>query len=148
MRRLDCHDFIKQLTSNYRTALRTVTTLIRLAEERPEYLRNYNLDLIEMRAVAAQLHDLYFSRIFAHFESCLRHYWRADVRDTKPMTEQLISSIAARRGVPQDTLDIVQEIRDFRNFLIHEEHEPRMRYTIDESIKHLNTYIFRLPIEW
>ena len=122
--------------------------MIQLAEEQPEYLHDYDLDLIEMRTVAAQLHDLYFSRVFAHFESCLRHYWRAEIKDTKPMTEQLISSIATRRGVPQDTLDIVQEIRDFRNFLIHEEHEPRMRYTIDESIRHLNTYMSRLPLEW
>jgi hypothetical protein len=148
MRRLDCHGRIKQLASNYRTALRTVRTLILLAERQPEHLHNYDLDLIEMREVAAQLHDIYFSRIFTCFESCLRHYWRADIRNTKPATEQLLSSIAARRGVPQDTLDIVQEIRSFRNFLIHEEHEIGKRYTIDEAINHLNTYLARLPLEW
>jgi hypothetical protein len=147
MRRLDCLSRIKQLTSNYGTALRTVNTMIQFAQQESKYLHNYNLDLVEMRAVANQLHDIYFIRIFASFESSLRHYWRA-VRGTKPSTEQLISSIAARRGVPQDTLDIVQEIRAFRNFLIHEEHDVGLRYTIDDEFKHLNTYLARLPLQW
>ena len=101
-----------------------------------------------MRAVPEQLHDIYFIRMFACFESDLRHYWRTNVRDTKPLTEQLLSSIAARRGVPQDTLDSVQEIREFRNVLIHEEHEIRRRFTIDEASAHLNTYLARLPLNW
>jgi hypothetical protein len=148
MRRLDCHGRIKQVTSNYQTALRTVRTLIRLVEQQPELLRNYGLDLIEMRDVADQLHEIYFSRMFACFESSLRDFWRAKVKVTKPLTEHLISSIAARRGVPQDTLDIVQEIRDFRNSLIHDEHSASRQFTIDEAIPHLNTYLARLPLEW
>ncbi len=148
MRRLDCHGRIKQLTNHYQTALRTVRAMIQLAELHPEYLRDYDLDPIEMRAVAKQLHDVYFTQLFACFESCLRDYWRTDVRDTSPPTKQLLSSIAARRGVPQNTLDVVHDIRNYRNYLIHEEHTATRECTIDESVNHLNTYIARLPRQW
>ncbi len=86
--------------------------------------------------------------MFASFESSLRHYWRTAVRDTKPPTEQLLASIAGRLGVPQDTLDLVQEVRDFRNYLIHEEHEPKKPYTMDDASRALNAYLARLPLEW
>jgi hypothetical protein len=56
--------------------------------------------------------------------------------------------IAGRRGVPNDTRDTVQKIREFRNVLIHEENEEKERFTIDEASRHLNTYLARLPLEW
>jgi hypothetical protein len=148
MRRLDCHDSIKQVEFSYETALQTVTAMISLVEKQPAYLRIYHLDLNHMRTLAQELHDLYFVRMFACFESSLRHYWRISVRDTKPSTGQLLSLIAGRRSVPQDTLDGVQEIRNFRNYLIHEEHEVGRRLSIDESSKLLNEYLARLPLKW
>jgi hypothetical protein len=148
MRRLDCHDRIKQVMRSYQNALRAVEVLIRLAVQQPRYLRDENLDLSELRALPKELHDVYFARMFAYFESDLRHYWRTTVRDTKPLTEHLLSAIAARRGVPQDTLDAVQRIREFRNYLIHEGHEPRRMIAIDEASGDLNAYLARLPLVW
>ena len=77
MRRLDCHNRIKQVKSDYETALRIMQVFIELAIQEPEHLHNNNLDLHEMRALASGLHDVYFVRMFASFESSLRHYWRA-----------------------------------------------------------------------
>jgi hypothetical protein len=107
-----------------------------------------DLSLTELRSLAQELHDVYFVRMFACFESSLRHFWRTTIKNSKPLTRQLLSSIAGRLGVPQDTLDTVQEIRDFRNYLIHEEHEVKRRFTIVEASGHLNTYLARLPLEW
>ncbi len=148
MRRLDCHDAIKQVKNSYQTALQTVSVLIAIVEAQPERLYANNLTLSDLRGLIGELHDIYFTRMFACFESSLRHYWRTEIRKSKPLTQQLLSSIAARRGVPQDTLDTVHEIRDFRNYLIHEEHEIKRRFTIDEESRHLNTYLARLPVEW
>jgi hypothetical protein len=148
VRRIDCHERLKQVKRSYEAALRTVQVLISVVREQPDYLYNRSLDLSEMRGLAEELHDVYFVRMFSSFESCIRHFWRAVVRDTKPVTQQLVASVAARRGVPEDTQDAVQEIREFRNFLIHEEHEAKKRFTIDEASKHLNTYLARLPLEW
>ena len=148
MRCSDCHDRIKLVHSNYETALRIVTAMIRLVEEKPQYLRIYHLDLLDMRALAKELHDAYFVRMFAAFESGLRHYWCASGRHSKPPTGQLLSSIAARRRIPREALDDVQEIRHFRNYLVHEEHDVVRRFTIAESSQLLNRYLARLPLEW
>ena len=148
MRRLDCHDRIKKTKSSYDAALKAVTVVIRLAEEQPDFRYNHNLDLTEMRALEKVLHDVYFVRMFACFESSIRHYWWNKIRETKPLTEQLLSSMAGRLGVPQDTLDTVHEIRSFRNILIHEDHRATRQFTIDEASGPLNTYLARLPREW
>jgi hypothetical protein len=148
MRRLDCHDRMRRVKRDYSTVLQTVRALIRLVEQNHKYIKIYNLDINEMRAVGGQLHDIYFTRMFASFESSLRHFWRRTVKDTQPGTKQLISLIAARRAVPEDTLNTVQEIRAFRNILMHEEDEVRCRFQIDEAIGPLNTYLASLPLEW
>jgi len=107
MRRHDCHNAIKEVKSSYQTALQTVNVLIDIVENQPEYLYDNNLSLSELRSLAQELHDIYFSRLFACFESSLRHYWRTKIKDSKPSTQQLLSSIAGRLGVSQDTLDTV-----------------------------------------
>jgi hypothetical protein len=148
MRRLNCHNAIKQVKSSYDTALQIVALLIEIVKEEPEYLYKYNLPLGAVRGFAKELHDVYFVRMFACFESSLRHYWQTCIRKTKPLTRHLIISIAGRLGVPKDILDAVHEIRDFRNYLIHEEHEVGRRFTIAEASKHLNAFLARLPREW
>jgi len=148
MRRQECHDRIRQVTGSYQTVLHTVQVLIRLGERQPQNLYEYNLSLTDLRRVLVELHDLYFARTFACFESSIRHFWRANVRDTRPPTEQLLAAVATRRQVPQDTLDAVQQIRSFRNYLIHEEYQVTTRFTIDDASRHLNAYLARLPLEW
>jgi hypothetical protein len=148
MRRLDCHDRVKQAKRSFETAIRTVNALIVLAERDPKYLHQNNLDLVEMRSLRAELHDIYFARMFSVFESSVRHFWRAKIQKSKPSTERLLSSVAAKRGVPQDTLDAVQEIRDFRNALLHEDHTVKRRFHIDEACGHLNRFLARLPNQW
>jgi hypothetical protein len=106
------------------------------------------LELSALRALPQELHDVYFARMFACFESDLRDYWRAIGRKTKPPTEHLLSSIAARRDIGQDIVDGVQEVREFRNHLIHEQHEVRRPITIDDAIGRLNAYLAWLPLEW
>lgn len=118
MRRTDCHDAIKRVTSSYETAVRTVDVVIGIVVWQPGYLKDENLSLAELRLLGGELHDTYFTRMFASFEPSLRHYWRTEVRKTEPLTRVLLSSIASRLGVPQDRLDLVQEVREFRNHLI------------------------------
>ena len=148
MRRLDCHHRLKQVKSSHEAALRTVTVFIGIAEQQPGLLYDNDLDLIELRTFAKELHDLYFVRMFACFESFIRHFWWNRVRETKPNVEVLLNAMAQRFGVPQDVLDAVHGIRDFRNNLIHEDHVAKRRFTMDEASGPLNTYLARLPLEW
>ncbi len=148
MRRIDCHSRIKDTRNSYTTAFQTASAFIRIAEEQPHLLHDYELDLTTIRAMAGELHDVYFVRMFACFESSIRHYWWARIKRTRPSTEQLLSSIAGRFNIPRDTLDVVHEIRDFRNSLIHEQHHVNARFSIDEASKALNAYLSRLPLQW
>lgn len=148
MRRESCYRRINQVVLSYRTALQMVEVLIRLARNEPKYLHVNKLELSALQPLPGELHDVYFVRVFACFESDLRHYWRTSVRDTRPPTEQLLSSIGARCGIPQNKINAVHEVRVFRNFLTHEEHEIQGRLTIDDALKALNGYIAWLPLDW
>ena len=151
MRRQDCFDKLKDVKGCYEAAIRTLREFIRIAQQEPSYLHENDLNLTELRLLLLELRGIYFTRLFASFESSLRHFWRTTIRETKPLTEQLINALAGRLGVRQDTLDSVHEIRAFRNHLIHEENEDRQQFvitTIDEASKHLNTFFSRLPLEW
>src|SRR5438067_626672 len=122
MLRLDCHNRIKQVKSSHDAALQTVKVLIQIVISEPDYLYDNDLSMSALRGLLDELHDVYFARMFACFESSLRHYWVNTIRDSKPPAKVLLSSLAGRHGVPQDTLDTVHEIREFRNSLMHEEH--------------------------
>ena len=148
MRLFDCHDRIKQVKGSYDDALHTVDLLLNLVQSQPELLYDRQLDVTAVRHLKRELHDMYFVRIFACFESSIRDFWRTTVRDTKPVTEQLINSIAAKRGVPEDDKDTVHEIRGVRNFLIHGDRDPKKRFTIEEASRALNKYLSRLPLRW
>jgi len=149
MRRIDCHDRIKHMKRSYDTALKSVDVLLGLVASRPEYLNRYGLDPNEMQNLSkGGLHDVYFATMFACFESSIRHFWRTSVRNSRPGTEQLLNLVAGRRGVPQDVLDTVHEIRDFRNYLIHGDNQIKKRFTIDEASSALNTFVARLPLQW
>lgn len=147
MRLVECLDRMKQAKRNFEIAQSTAELSIRLCREQP-HLLDQGFTLQEMQSCAAVFHDLYFVQMFASFESILRHFWRAKVRNTRPVTTQLVSSIAVRRKVPQGTVDSVHEIRRFRNFLMHEEHDVQRRFTIDEAGAPLNTFLARLPPTW
>jgi hypothetical protein len=146
--RIHCHDRIKQAKRSYEAALHTVNVLLELVTLQPKLIFEHELDLNEIRQLKQELHEVYFVRMFASFESSVRDYWRTSVRDTKPLTERLLNSVAGRRGVPEDIVDTVHEIRDFRNCLIHGDHVGETQFTIDEASRILNTYLARLPLQW
>lgn len=147
--RIDCHIRLKRVKRDHETAVRTVTVFISIAQSRPSVLYENHLQLPDVRTFAEELHSFYFIRMFACFESSVRGCWtiiRGKI--TRPTSEVLLDAMAKRRGVPQDVLDQVQAIRDFRNRLVHEDHQAKQEFTIDEAICPLNKYISRLPDNW
>ena len=148
MRLLDCHARLNAVKRSFLTARATVDAFSSLAEADPDHLDDLGITIQELHQLAAELEGMYFLRLFAAFESCIRDYWRRGVRNTKPLTEILISSLATRRGVPQDVLDEVQQIRDYRNSLTHDDHETVRSYTLEEAGRYLNTFLARMPRDW
>lgn len=93
MRRTDCHDAIKQVMSSYEMAVRTVNAVIGIVVRQPDYLKDDDLSLVELRLLAGELHDIYFTRMFASFESGLRH---RPAQRSSPV-EALIGDFTRRR---------------------------------------------------
>jgi|SRR5579864_5339407 len=148
MHHFDHHTSLKQVESRYETAIRAIEALKKILQEQPKYLKKFDLDLIELAALHSELHEIYFTRLFARFESTLRGYWRTKRKKTRPMTKVLLNSIGNQRGVEADTLEIVQEIRVYRNSLIHEENKASRQFKLHEASRHLHKYLSRLPRKW
>lgn len=148
MRLLDCYARLSTVKRSHSTARAAVGAYLSLAGSNPDHLRDFDITIRDVQQFAAELDEMYFLRLFSSFESCIRDYWRSGVRPTKPLTEVLIASIASRRGVPQDVLDEVQQIRDFRNSITHDDHEPARPYSLEEASRYLNQFLSRMPRTW
>jgi hypothetical protein len=148
MKRLDCHDSLKEVLGNYRTAIKTVQVLIDLAVAEPAVLHDNDLELADLKGLKEELDALYITRLFAVFENALRSCWRSRIRASTPATQVLINSVAGRFGVPDELLELVQGIRQYRNALIHEEAQADGTFRVDEASSHLNQFLARLPLEW
>jgi hypothetical protein len=94
------------------------------------------------------LEGTYLTRMFAEFETGLRLYW-ATLRDTNPRGVDLLNSIAAQRGIPDDQRDEVHEVREYRNSLVHErEDEDIDPIPLATARGRLCTFFSFLPREW
>jgi hypothetical protein len=63
--------------------------------------------LLEVRVLlqaSDRLELTYFIRLFAVFESGLRHFWRAHRPGRRPRTEHLLDAVTSARGIPSDLL--------------------------------------------
>ena len=69
-------------------------------------------------------------------------------RQTQPPLRDLLVAIAARRLVPQDTLDRVDQVRCYRNALVHEGTSDTMQIPIADVRRHLCRFFSRLPSRW
>ena len=148
MRRADCHARIKQAERDHDDIISSLRMVAASTAPRAHLPGPGELTPQRLASLVEGIADLYFLRMFAHFESTLRHYWRAKGRATRPSTQALIDALARRVEVPQVTLDAAQMIRAFRNFLVHEEHDIVAPIRIDHAVRVLNTYLARLPLEW
>jgi hypothetical protein len=125
-----------------------VESLIQIGRNNPELLAGADLELPKMRLVQGRLQDIYFVHIFACFESDIRDYWRAVGRSGQPHATSLLNSVAGKRGIPQDIVDAIHDIREFRNSLVHGSRDFARPYTVDEASGPMNAFIARLPLEW
>jgi len=95
----------------------------------------------------------YIIRMYAEFEATLRDYWESfHGRETHPRMEQLLNRLIPDQHFPQDWIDNADDVRVYRNFLVHDaEEEPPVDmavFTIAEAKKHLCSYIGRLDPRW
>jgi hypothetical protein len=113
--------------------------------------------LRDLDAAAEQLEPTYLVRIWSEseFETALRSYRRHKTGDPDDRigTENLINwtaGIKQGRAISEDARDDVHEVREYRNFLVHERDDPGppTAVAIDAARRRLNIYLQKLPERW
>ena len=99
------------------------------------------------------LEGTYIVRIYAEFEAGLHDYWKTYLgRDTHPKMVQLLNEAIPNQRFPQDWIDNADEVREYRNFLVHDmEEEPPadlVTFTVKEAKTHLCAYFSCLDPNW
>lgn len=99
------------------------------------------------------LETTYLVRMYAEFEATLRDYWLTHMgRTTRPPMEHLLNQSIPNQQFPRDWIENADEVRKFRNYLVHDfSEEPPddvVRVLIAEAKQHLCRYVSCLEPSW
>jgi hypothetical protein len=88
-------------------------------------------------------------RIQAEFESGLREAWERDYeQSSQPRMRDLLIAISARTGMPTIWHEQADEVRIYRNAILHEGGEDAPFVPLAEVRTRLVRYTSRLPADW
>jgi hypothetical protein len=138
---------IKAVERDYSATRFATDRLVDSARRDPTVLRRL-LELRDLLQASDRLEPTYFIRLFAVFESGLRHFWQAHRPGRRPRTEHLLDGVTSARGIPNDLRVNAQVVRRYRNHLVHEEGEEVEPIPPATARGHLCTFFSRLPPTW
>jgi hypothetical protein len=80
-------------------------------------------------------------------------YWRHSTNNPNGRIRafdliQWAQGVQEGRQVDAAITPLVHEVRDYRNFLVHERDHPAPRVPIGEARRRLSTHLAKLPPEW
>ena len=102
----------------------------------------------ELDRCRANLEATFLLRLFAEFEGILRHYWKHGLhRRTEPKVSVLIARVAAARGMSAAHRFGADQVREYRNDLIHE-HSRKAHLTFVTGRSYIGRFLSWLPLEW
>ncbi len=101
----------------------------------------------DLQSASENLDGTYVMRMFAEFETCIRSFWSV-IKRTHPQTKILLDSIGARCRIPQDTIVDAQNVREYRNTLVHNRDGTIDIVSVGRSRHSLSNYISFLPDGW
>jgi uncharacterized protein YutE (UPF0331/DUF86 family) len=104
----------------------------------------------DIERASEQLEGTYIIRVFAEFESALRHFVAASKNTTPRSAKALVDRVSSSAHVPHEHSDAVHRVREFRNALVHErtEPDPSTSVTIREATSALCTFLSRIQGIW
>jgi len=109
--------------------------------------------LRDYEAARRRLEPTYIVRLWSEFESALRSYRRFIVGNPIDNIRafDLINwaqGIKEGRQVDDGARELVHEVREYRNSLIHERDDMAPGVEIEEARRRLSTYLSKLPDQW
>ena len=119
-----------------------------VARSGPANLRS-GVTLTDIRNASGRLDGTYLIRLFAEFETGLRSFWSTRRKTLPPSrTRDLLDGVAAMRAITLEILTNAQDVREYRNALVHERGEATVLLSIPEARRHLCRCFSYLPPAW
>ena len=105
----------------------------------------------DVRFTIQHIEKTYIIRLFAEFETAIRHFWSSS-RQTDPpyRTQDLIDGVAARTWVRPDRLENTHLVRRYRNEILHVDMDGNSEFTlsISDARQFLCQFLSYLPRDW
>jgi hypothetical protein len=106
-----------------------------------------------LAAAVDELEGTYLIRLWAVFEAAWTSFWR--YRTNRPDGRirafdliQWAQGVQEGRPVDAAITPLVHQVREYRNFLVHDRDNPAPRVPIREARTRLNKHLAKLPFEW
>jgi hypothetical protein len=141
---------VRDIEGEWRAARSALRLLREQLRADPGWGKKWGWSQVDAAKLERNIDVTFMTRLYAEFESSLRDYWRVCTKkDTHPPMIQLLNSVAGRRHVPRDLLDDAHEVREYRNWVVHERAEgPPREVPLDEAKKALCKFLSNLPFDW
>ncbi len=145
-------DRLKATCREYKVVI-NATERVRGAILKNEIPAPAKTSLRDYECAIAQLEPTYLVRLWAEFESALRSYRRHVVGNPIDAIRAFdlvnwAQGIDQGRKVDAGLRDLVHEVREYRNALVHERDGLAPAVEIDEARRRLGSYLSRLPDRW
>jgi hypothetical protein len=115
----------------------------------PSALDEHGLRVRDFEHAARNLAPTYLVRLFAEFETGLREAWSLYWNQTThPKTVDLLKAIAARCRAPAEAAVRADDVRKYRNSLVHEGDDEITPIPIETARSHLCDFFRYLPLDW
>ena len=146
-RRYDWHERIKAVEREYWCASLAVSRLSQAAV-RNALVLGPTLTSSDVVLTESNLTGTYLIRMFAEFESALRAFWLTIRPRSRPATLHLLNQIGGVCNVPAKIVTVTQQVRAYRNALVHELNSTATPVSMAEARSSLQHFLSRLPNEW
>ena len=150
MRRRDQRlQLIRAIEREYEVIALAVDTLNQRLAADSSWLTDQGLARKDLAQAIRNLQATYMVRLFAEFETGLREAWRRAYRKrSHPRTRELLIAFAARCSISEAWYQAVDEVRQYRNALVHEEDERGDPIAVAVAGRSLCRFFSRLPSHW
>jgi len=138
---------IKAVEREYIATRLATDRLKQHAKDDPAVLAG-GLRLRDVETASDRLEGTYIIRLFAEFETSLRHFMTDFGYRMPRQVESLISRVRDRANVAKDHALRAHEVRVYRNTLVHDRLEPAPSISVREATSCLGTFLSWLQRMW
>jgi len=139
---------LKAIEHEYRVANLGMRRLVVHARSDPTILES-DMKFSGIGEALDNLNNTYAIRLFAEFETGLRHFWEAMRLDPEPRSiAEIIDRVASRHRIGSEQLANAHRVRKDRNRQAHDNEEEGEAIDVRDCRRFLNAFFGEMPTNW